>query len=44
MTKPRAKDAIIIVAGLVLRKRRNTMISDRIERAAPIISNSGIRR
>src|SRR5258708_34410172 len=41
---PRAKDAIIIVAGLALRKRRNTITSDNTERPAPISSSSGTRR
>ena len=33
MTKPSAKEAIIIVAGLALRKRRKTRISDSTDRA-----------
>ena len=43
MTKPSAKEAIIIVAGLALRKRRNTTISESTERPAPIHRISGMR-
>ncbi len=44
MTKPSAKEAIIIVAGLVLRKRRKTTISQRTESPAPTASTKGISR
>ena len=33
MTKPSAKEAIIMVAGLALRKRRKTRISDSTDKA-----------
>jgi hypothetical protein len=42
ITKPSAKDAIIIVAGLALRNRRKTMISDSTDKPAPIARISGI--
>jgi len=44
IAKPSAKEAIIIVAGLALRKRRKTIISDNIDSAAPTSSSSGTRR
>src|SRR5437667_4814556 len=43
MTKPKAKEAIIIVAGLALRKRRKTRTSETTERPAPIARMSGMR-
>ncbi len=43
MTKPSAKEAIIMVAGLALRNRRKTRISDRTESPAPIARISGMR-
>lgn len=44
MTKPSAKDAIIMVAGLARRKRRKTTISQRTDSAAPVASTSGTSR
>jgi hypothetical protein len=44
IAKPSAKEAIIIVAGLALRKRRKTITSDNIDSAAPTSSSSGTRR
>ncbi len=41
MTNPTAKDAIIMVAGLALRNRRNTRISEATEIPAPNISTTG---
>jgi len=41
MTKPSAKEAIIMVAGLALRNRRNTTISDSTESPAPMARISG---
>ena len=43
MTKPSAKEAIIMVAGLALRKRRNTTISDSTESPAPTARMKGTR-
>ena len=44
IANPSAKEAIIIVAGLALRKRRNTITSDNTDSAAPTSSSSGISR
>ena len=44
MTKPSAKEAIIMVAGLARRNRRNTTSSDRTDSPAPMASTKGISR